>query len=133
VPDTFTFADGATLERVHPPSACAGRGCPLHHPSRHHMRLWPMRWNTNARTVERQCGHGRWHPDPDDLAYKRSIDNPMATLMRTMLLREAIASVSLSHPESCECDLDVAGLVDHRHRPAFTWRRGCGTALGFLR
>jgi hypothetical protein len=68
------------------------------------MRLWPMRWNTNARTVERQCGHGRWHPDPDDLAYKRSIDNPMATLMRTMLLREAIASVSLSHPESCECD-----------------------------
>lgn len=109
---TFTFADGTLLERVHPESACAGRGCPLHHPSAHRMVDWPMRWNPTTRAIERECEHGRWHPDPDDLAYKRSVDSFEGAMLRRFTLREAVASVSLSHPETCDCDTCKAGRGD---------------------
>lgn len=60
------------LVGVHPESACAGRGCSLHHPSDHHMKGWPLNWRNDRYLMERICPHGIGHPDPDDLAYKRS-------------------------------------------------------------
>lgn len=62
---------GVTLWNVHPSTACKGRGCPIHHPSEHKMRDWPLHWRSDRRLMERICVHGVGHPDPDDRAFRR--------------------------------------------------------------
>ena len=64
---------GELALRTHELSACEGRHCTLHNPSAHAMNGWPMRWVTHLATMERQCSHGEWHPDPDDDNYRFSI------------------------------------------------------------
>lgn len=61
------------LLRTHPPEACAGRHCCIHNPSDHHMKDWDYNWREDLNLMERLCPHGVGHPDPDDVAYKRSI------------------------------------------------------------
>ena len=63
----------ATLRGVHPATQCAGRACVVHNPSDHHMRTWRLHWRDDRILMERLCPHGVGHPDPDDLAYHRSI------------------------------------------------------------
>ena len=53
---------------IHKPQACKGEFCPLHNPSNHHMKDWPVVIRSSA-LVERTCPHGVGHPDPDSLAY----------------------------------------------------------------
>lgn len=52
--------------RFHPESECVGP-CPLHKPSDHHMRDWPIVWRGDKGIFERTCPHGIGHPDPDSL------------------------------------------------------------------
>lgn len=61
------------LVNVHNPMICVGRGCSVHHPSRHHMRDWPRVWRSWHGYFERTCPHGIGHPDPDDANYLRSV------------------------------------------------------------
>lgn len=59
---------------IHDPGECAGRPCVFHAPSDHHMRDWPMVVRVDKHAiVERTCEHGVGHPDPDSLAYYKSI------------------------------------------------------------
>ena len=57
---------------THDRDACQGRGCPIHHPSDHHMRHWPRNWRSDRRLMERMCEHIVWHPDPDDATFRAS-------------------------------------------------------------
>jgi hypothetical protein len=57
---------GQVLNRIHPDATCSGR-CPIHAPSNHHMATWPLHWNEAFSFMERACGHGLFHPDPDDI------------------------------------------------------------------
>ena len=61
------------LVNVHDLSACAGRPCVIHNPSAHHMRDWPLSWRNDRGFMERICPHGIGHPDPDHMAYVRSV------------------------------------------------------------
>ena len=58
---------------THSAESCKGKFCCIHNPSPHHMVDWPMNWRADIQTMERICPCGVGHPDPDDLAYKRSI------------------------------------------------------------
>lgn len=65
------WADGS--RPLHARATCQGADphpCPWHAPSRHKMRDWPrvIRF-TKLGMVERQCGHGVGHPDPDSVAF----------------------------------------------------------------
>lgn len=71
--EMWAMAGGGILVNVHPASACDGRGCPIHHPSDHHMKDWPMKWRNDVGLMERICPHGIGHPDPDDLEHKRNL------------------------------------------------------------
>lgn len=71
--EMWSSPDGMVLWNVHPATACAGRGCPIHHPSQHRLVEWSLIWRDDAGKFERVCTHGVGHPDPDDLAYKLSI------------------------------------------------------------
>jgi hypothetical protein len=80
--DVYVTGVGQIITRVHPPDACAVRACAIHNPSGHHMRSWPTnfrsRWEPGSIKpdhMERICPHGIGHPDPDDLAYQKSIGN----------------------------------------------------------
>ena len=55
--------------KVHDESTCTGT-CPIHNPSRHHMRDWPLFWRTDRCIFERQDPEGCFHPDPDDAKYR---------------------------------------------------------------
>ena len=66
------------LINVHPETACAGRHCVIHNPSDHPLRDAPKIWRADKQVMERQCPHGIGHDDPDDYAYRRSVD-PNAT------------------------------------------------------
>ena len=57
---------------THDRDACQGRGCPIHHPSDHHMRGWPRNWRSDRGLMERMCEHTVWHPDPDDASFRAS-------------------------------------------------------------
>jgi hypothetical protein len=67
--------DGETivaLTNVHHPIKCHGEHCIIHKPSEHHMRLWPLLYYTGGR-FERACPHHLGHPDPDALAFARTM------------------------------------------------------------
>ena len=55
---------------THDRDDCQGRGCPIHHPSDHHMRGWPRNWRSDRGLMERMCEHIVWHPDPDDAEFR---------------------------------------------------------------
>ncbi|MBF6085175.1 hypothetical protein IU485_27765 [Nocardia cyriacigeorgica] len=57
------------LVGVHPPAACEGRACPMHNPTDHHMRDWPVIWRPDRAILERICHHAVGHPDPDQFEY----------------------------------------------------------------
>lgn len=60
---TWTLPNGQTIEHVHNASKCRGNVCPIHNPSAHHMRDWPLQWHGK---LQRICPHGQVHPDPDE-------------------------------------------------------------------
>ena len=66
---------GPGILRTHPGEKCEGRGIPccIHFPSDHHMRDWEMNWRADTGVMERLCPHGIGHPDPDHMAYVRSL------------------------------------------------------------
>ena len=68
----------AKLINIHPETACAGRHCVIHNPSDHPLRDATMIWRSDKGIMERLCEHGIGHDDPDDYAYRRTID-PNAT------------------------------------------------------
>lgn len=71
----FGAQAGPTLMYVHGRDKCEGRGIPccIHDPSDHGMRAWPMNWRSDTEVMERMCEHGTGHPDPDHMAYVRSL------------------------------------------------------------
>ena len=69
------FQIGVTELQVHPESQCQGRDIPccVHSPSDHHMASWPQNWRADTRVMECTCPHHIGHPDPDHMAYIRSL------------------------------------------------------------
>ena len=53
---------------IHDPALCEGQVCPVHHPTRHHLRHLPRHWRWDRGMLERICEHGVGHPDPDQVA-----------------------------------------------------------------
>jgi hypothetical protein len=52
---------------THKAADCKGPNCPVHNPSDHHMRSWPLHYREDRGITERICPHGIGHPDPDDI------------------------------------------------------------------
>jgi hypothetical protein len=73
--ETFKTDTGQVIY-VHNKKDCKGNYCVVHNPSDHHMRDWPLHWRDDRKIFERICPHGIGHPDPDDMAYKKSIGHP---------------------------------------------------------
>ena len=71
----FGIQAGKVPLRVHARAKCEGRGIPccIHDPSDHHMREWPMNWRGDTGVMERFCPHGTGHPDPDHMAFVKSL------------------------------------------------------------
>lgn len=70
----FGAAIGEREIKIHSPKECEGRSCPFHNPSKHKMKDWPMNVRLDNRSlIERICSHGVGHPDPDSVAYFKSI------------------------------------------------------------
>lgn len=61
----FLTGTGQRLTQLHDPAECEGRGCVIHHPSFHSMRLYRTHWREDRGIMERICPHGVGHPDPD--------------------------------------------------------------------
>jgi hypothetical protein len=70
----FGIQVGVKRLTVHAPEKCAGQRCCIHNPSNHHMVTWPQNWRGDRGLMERTCPHGVGHPDPDDIAYKSTLD-----------------------------------------------------------
>lgn len=62
----------------HKPEVCqqVSYACPIHSPSDHHMRTWPMHGRTDLELplLERICPHNATHPDPDSLKMLQALD-----------------------------------------------------------
>lgn len=71
----FGIQIGPYTMAVHPRRICYGRDipCVIHSPSDHHMRSWPLNWRSDTGVMERVCEHECGHPDPDHMAYVRSL------------------------------------------------------------
>lgn len=65
---------------VHDNDDCRGRNCCIHWPSPHPLADRPLNWRGPWIGMERICEHGIGHPDPDDLAYRKSIGAPLHTV-----------------------------------------------------
>lgn len=62
--ENFMLHNGDMLLNVHSVEECVG-ACPMHKPSDHHMRDWPLDWRGDKGIFERLCPHRIGHPDPD--------------------------------------------------------------------
>lgn len=51
---------------VHHRARCI-KPCPIHAPSDHPMRDFPLHFRSDRGIMERRCPHGVGHPDPDDI------------------------------------------------------------------
>lgn len=69
IENIFITGVGQQITRLHPASACEGRGCSIHHPSDHNMRHMKTLWRDDRGIMERVCEHGTGHPDPDQRAF----------------------------------------------------------------
>ena len=69
----IAMVQNGVLTRVHPPSACEGRNCWIHNPSESPLSDRPVLWRADKRIAERTCTHRIGHPDPDDVAYNKSL------------------------------------------------------------
>lgn len=58
--------------------------CPIHAPSDHHMRTMFAQWRRDRNMVERICGHGVGHPDPDQMAYWQQTLSPAEATAQTI-------------------------------------------------
>lgn len=69
--DVVTDPNELGLVSVHSPVLCSAQSaCPMHNPSDHHMRGWPVIWRDDRGILERICPtHGVGHPDPDQYPY----------------------------------------------------------------
>ena len=56
---------------THGPEVCVDNYCPVHNPSNHHMRKWPLNYRQDRGITERICPCGVGHPDPDCYLAKR--------------------------------------------------------------
>lgn len=57
------YMDTAFL--VHAASRCEAP-CPIHKPSDHAMKDWPLTFDKESGLMMRRCEHLFWHPDPDN-------------------------------------------------------------------
>lgn len=55
--------------RTHESTECALPHCAIHNPSGHPLSHAPQRWRNELWMLERECTHGLWHPDVDNLDY----------------------------------------------------------------
>lgn len=117
LPGIVKVANGI-LTNVHSLASCAGQYCWVHRPSRHHMITWPVAWRNDIRTAERLCTHGVGHPDPDDVAYNRSLGrdtavhscdgccSPTGTTFQRMPLVSAVIT------DGTDSDISLTSLMD---------------------
>lgn len=59
---------GQVIIGMHMEAECEGVGCPVHHPSLHHLSELSQSWDPETGTMMRVCKHGIKHPDPDQVA-----------------------------------------------------------------
>lgn len=78
--DIIALHDGTILTNVHSANSCDLEYCCIHNPSDHPLRNAPLTWmGPPIRTMGRVCAHGKYHPDPDDLAFKTATLDWIAT------------------------------------------------------
>lgn len=70
---TKTITVGEFKKFGHKQENCRGRNCVLHRPSDHPLARRPMVWRADTGVMERTCIHGVGHPDPDHMAYVKSL------------------------------------------------------------
>lgn len=82
--EKFITGTGQTLS-VHSVEDCVGlkngEGCPIHCPSDHHMKNYPLHWRDDLGIFERICKCGIGHPDIDSLNYIKNIDPKKAEIL----------------------------------------------------
>ena len=64
---------------MHRKDTCATPVCAVHARSNHVLRYGPQCWNAQRYIMERVCGHGVRHPDPDDVRIWTGADNGFHT------------------------------------------------------
>lgn len=62
------WAEKRGIVGIHDPGDCAGEACVFHNPSGHSMADRPMNLRESG-LIERVCGCGVGHPDPDSAAW----------------------------------------------------------------
>ena len=70
--EKFTTGTGQIMT-VHNKKDCKGY-CPIHNPSDHHMKDWPLHWRSDLWIFERIDPEGVGHPDPDSITFIEQID-----------------------------------------------------------
>jgi hypothetical protein len=58
---------GGKVLNTHDRGTCKGEYCTIHNFSDHHMVKWNQRWREDRSVMERICGHGVGHIDPDEV------------------------------------------------------------------
>lgn len=70
------LSSGEVIHQFHTSESCAGEFCPVHKPSEHAMRQYPLDFNYDAfvfeRLVPQEDGTIQGIPDPDDYTLSRN-------------------------------------------------------------
>lgn len=118
--ETVTLIGGMVID-VHPEVACLGRRCSIHNPSPHHMRGWVQHWMDANKTMYRECPHRMLHPDPDHLAYIKTVFGDDWVMV-------------YQHGDCCGCCMPAIDgeVIDVRAEPSFSAAASSSQSQGEL-
>lgn len=108
--------DGRMLTH-HNASVCAGQHCPLHNPSDHEYRQYPLDWDSLTGVMIRLLPSGETVIDPDE--YRLHQKERYLYINRAVCNKcyEAVASVHRHDFKTCSCgNLSVDGGHDYPRR-----------------
>lgn len=97
---SVVFNSGQRLVSVHPAGTCLGEACPIHNPSDHELRGYPLFFN--GRHMVRVVGRELF-VDPDDFYFRTEKQAILRNSATCLVCGDMIVSKARHHMATCSC------------------------------
>jgi len=98
---SFKLSSGQIIENVHLVGTCLGEFCPIHNPSDHDFRDFPLVFT--GVNMLREFPDGTLIPDPDDYSYNKGNPVILENSAKCYKCETTVKSISRHDFQECSC------------------------------
>lgn len=126
------LSSGQVIENVHGKGTCLGEFCPLHNPSDHDFKTFPLLFNGNS--MLRELSDGSYIPDPDDYLYNQGKSVIVENSAKCYKCDTIVKSLSRHDFQECSCgNIFVDGGLDYIRQGFLEGEYYENTSITFLK